>query len=101
MIRYTVIFVDTDKYFGQTWRSLARYSWQSFNGIWPSNVWLYADIIVIGNEILYTLAALYFGEAWDIANFAMLYRRVATSIPREFQIVIGLDLKGSIRLAKV
>ena len=32
------------------------------------NVWLYNDVRVIGNELLYSLVALYCGEARDTVN---------------------------------
>lgn len=36
------------------------------------------DVRVIGSELLYSLVALYFGEARDIVNFEMLHRPMAT-----------------------
>lgn len=73
MIRSSVIFVECCIFALAKHRKglLTCYFCQSFNGIWLSNVWLYTDVRVIGDELLYSLEALYFGEARDTVNFQL------------------------------
>ena len=101
MIRSSVIFVECCIFALAKHRKglLTCYFCQSFNGIWLSNVWLYTDVRVIGDELLYSLEALYFGEARDTVNFQLkcYTDQWATSIPREFQIVIIHIWRGSTR----